>query len=110
LPFKQGIRPEILEDLGEKQKKMFSESELSGIRRRNDFYHKKEVAKLLVASGIPITKREMVKLNALENTDGSFKALQESFECMRNVTFEVHPQQINIRDKTNGQIIVSISK
>jgi hypothetical protein len=89
---------------------MFSESELADIQRRNDFYHKKEVTKLLVASGIPTTKREMVKLTALENTDGSLKALQESFECIRNVTFEVHPQQINIRDKTNGQIIVSISK
>ncbi len=89
---------------------MFSESELAGIQRRNDFYHKKEVAKLLVGSGVPSNKREMVKLTALENTDGSANALLESYECIRYVTFEVHPQQINIRDKTNGQIIVSISK
>jgi hypothetical protein len=89
---------------------MFSESELKDIQRRNDFYHKKEVAKLLVASGVPANKREMVKLTALEETDGSVKALQESFDCLRNVTFEKHPQQINIRDKTNGLIVVSISK
>jgi hypothetical protein len=89
---------------------MFSESELADIQRRNDFYHKSEVAKLLVASGIPTNKQEMVKLAGLEIPDGSVKAPQEAIECMRNVTFEVHPQQINIRDKINGQIIVSISK
>jgi hypothetical protein len=89
---------------------MFSESELADIQRRNDFYHKKEVAKLLLASGVPKNKRAMVKLTALEDTDGSVKALEKSFECLRNVAFEVHPQQINIRDKTNGHIVVSIPK
>jgi hypothetical protein len=89
---------------------MYSENELAGIQRRYDFYHKKEVAKLLIASGIPMNKGEMVKLTTLEDTDGSAKALQESFECLRNVTFEMHPQQINIRDKINGQIVISISK
>jgi hypothetical protein len=89
---------------------MFSENELVDIHRRNDFYHKKEVAKFLVASGIPTNKGKMLELTALEDTDGSVKALQESFDCLRNVTFEVHPQQINIRDKTNGQIVVSISR
>jgi hypothetical protein len=89
---------------------MFSENELADIQRRSNFYHKKEVARLLLANGIPKNKREMLKLTALEDTDGSIKALQKSFDCLRSVTFEVHPQQINIRDKTNGQIVVSIPR
>jgi hypothetical protein len=89
---------------------MFSVSELDDIQRRDDFYHKKEVAKLLLTSGIPTNKREMARLTALEESNGSVKALEESYDCLRKVTFEVHPQQINIRDKTNGQIVVTISR
>jgi len=92
------------------RKELYSEDELEGIRRRNIFYNKKEVARLISASGIPRNKQAMLKLIALEDNDGSDNAIQESYDCLTNVVFAVHPQQINVRDKTNGKIIVSIAR
>jgi hypothetical protein len=89
---------------------MYSEIELADIERRNKFYHKKEVAKYLISSGVPKSKQAMTRFTSLENSDQSSKALAQSNDCLRKVTFEVHPQQINIRDKTSGQIVISISK
>ena len=85
---------------------MYSEKEQSDITRRTDFYGSKEVAKLLLKEGAPKTKKAMLKLFGLENKDTT----EESFNCIRNVTFVIHPQQINIRDKANGKIIVSIAR
>ena len=87
---------------------MYSDNELADIKRRDSFYNKKDVAKLLLAEGVPKTKQAMLKLLALANVGGT--GIQESLDCLRNVVFVIHPQQINIRDKTNGQIIVSIPR
>jgi hypothetical protein len=89
---------------------MYSAIELRDIQRRKNFYNKKDVAKLLLATGVPHDKKAMMKLTALEDTDGTFNAIQESYDCLTRVVFAVHPQQINIRDKTNGQIIASITR
>ena len=85
---------------------MYSEKEQKDMIRRADFYGNKEVAKLLLKDGAPKTKQAMLMLFGLENKDTS----EESFDCIRNVTFVIHPQQINIRDKANGKIIVSIAR
>ena len=89
---------------------MYSEIQLQGIQRRNNFYKRKDVARLLITTGVPQNKKAMLKLTALEANDGSPKAIQESYDCLTNVVFSVHPQQINIRDKTNGEIIVCIAR
>lgn len=94
--------------MGEKERTMYSENELKDIGRRSSFYNKKEVAKFLLAEGVPKTKQAMSKLIALENAGSS--SIQKSFDCLRNVVFVIHPQQINVRDKTNGQIIASIPR
>ncbi|MDE1826647.1 MAG: hypothetical protein KGH99_04480 [Thaumarchaeota archaeon] len=36
--------------------------------------------------------------------------LDKAVELLGHVYFQVHPQQINIRDKSNGKLIVSIKK
>jgi hypothetical protein len=87
---------------------MYSENELADIRSRANFYNKKEVAKFLLAEGVPRTRQAMLKLVELANPRSN--SIQESFDCLTNVAFIIHPQQINIRDKTNGQIIVSIPR
>jgi hypothetical protein len=35
---------------------------------------------------------------------------QELIDCIGNVAFAVHPQQINVRDKANGKIIATIAR
>lgn len=86
---------------------MYSEKELQEISRRSDFYKKKEVAKFLLTHGTPRTKAAMLKL--LEFDDQSSDA-KESVNCLREVTFVVHPQQVNIWDKSNGKMIISIPR
>jgi hypothetical protein len=34
----------------------------------------------------------------------------KAIELLGHVYFQVHPQQVNIRDKANGKLIVSIRK
>jgi hypothetical protein len=87
---------------------MFSTSEQADIKRRASFYNKRAVAKLISVIGIPRNKQAMLKLLSLDNADGSAIVTQESYDCLTNVNFAVHPQQINVRDKVNGEIIASI--
>jgi hypothetical protein len=50
----------------------------------------------------------MQNLMALAN--GKPDPSKELVELMSHVYFQVHSQQVNIRDKANGKIIVSIRK
>ena len=86
---------------------MHSDKELQDILRRNNFYKKKEVAKFLMTHGVPRTKGAMLKLLEFDDAPGN---AVESLNCLRNVTFMVHPQQINIWDKSNGRMIISIPR
>ncbi|MGI0087015.1 MAG: hypothetical protein ACREBI_03520 [Nitrosotalea sp.] len=36
--------------------------------------------------------------------------MKKAIELLGHVYFQVHPQQVNIRDKANGKLIVSIRK
>lgn len=76
---------------------------------RSKFYNSQAVAKYIKAFGIPKTRgtfRDMVASGSSEDLD-SEKGL-ELITCLGRVTFMKHPQQINIMDKSNGKMIVSI--
>jgi hypothetical protein len=91
----------------DRDRSMFSEKELQEISRRSDFYKEKEVAKFLLTRGVPKNKASMLKLVELDDSSSDSK---ESLNCLKGVAFVVHPQQINIRDKSNGKMIISIPR
>jgi hypothetical protein len=77
---------------------------------RSKFYNSQSVAKYIKAVGIPKTWgafRDMAASDSSEDL-GSKKGL-ELISCLGKVVFMKHPQQINIMDKSNGKIIVSIA-
>lgn len=80
------------------------------IQHRKDFYTSSNVDTLLKKSGVPKSKSALQELVAiglgknLEEIDG------DALQTYGHVYFQVHPQQINIRDKANGKLIVSIRK
>jgi hypothetical protein len=76
---------------------------------RSKFYNSQSVAKYIKAVGIPKTRgafRDLVASGSSEDLN-SKKGL-ELIACLGRVVFMKHPQQINILDKSNGKIIVSI--
>jgi len=80
-------------------------------KRRLKFYTSREVVKDLSKNGVPKSRRALKALIAIGATgslDGEIS--QELMDCLSYVNFEVHPQQINVRDKANGKIIVSIRR
>jgi hypothetical protein len=79
--------------------------------RRAEFYTSKEVARYLSKNGVPKSRRASKALFAVGTTgspDGEVS--QELMDCLTFVHFEVHPQQINVRDKANRKIIASIRR
>ncbi|MDE1766064.1 MAG: hypothetical protein KGI27_07300 [Thaumarchaeota archaeon] len=58
--------------------------------------------------GVPKTRIAMKNLVAMSG--GRSDADDGLVELMGHVYFQVHSQQVNIRDKANGRIIVSIRK
>ena len=86
---------------------MINEKEEQGTR--SIFYNSQSVAKYIKAAGIPKTRgafRDMVASGSSEDLDSN-KGL-ELIACLGKVVFMKHPQQINVMDKSNGEIIVSI--
>ena len=80
--------------------------EIEEITRRKEFYNRPDVAKFLSKQGVPKNKKAMIELLST----GDSKVDPESVDCLSHVVFAVHPQQINIRDLANGEIIVSINR
>ncbi|MCL4436320.1 MAG: hypothetical protein M1503_03015 [Thaumarchaeota archaeon] len=79
--------------------------------QRTEFYNKKEVGAYLLKHGVPRSARAskaLVAMGTTGNVDGAVN--QELLNSLNNVYFEVHPQQINIRDKANGKLIISLRK
>ncbi len=83
------------------------------IALRKSFYSSENTAKILVRDGIPRNRQQMIKLisesRSLRGKE-SFEVGEEEIEALSYVTFEVHPQQINVRDKLTGKIIASIRR
>ncbi len=76
---------------------------------RSKFYNSQSVAKYIKAAGTPKTRgafRDMVASGSSEDLDGE-KGL-ELMACLGKVAFMKHPQQVDIMDKSNGKILVSI--
>jgi hypothetical protein len=76
---------------------------------RSRFYNSQPVVKHIKAAGTPKTRgafRDMVASGSSEDLDS--KKGQELIACLGKVVFMKHPQQINVMDKSNGKIIVSI--
>ena len=76
---------------------------------RSKFHNTQSVAKYIKTAGIPKTRgafRDMVASGSSEDLDSN-QGL-ELIACLGKVVFMKHPQQINVMDKSNGKIIVSI--
>jgi hypothetical protein len=74
--------------------------------RRSAFYKSEEVKKFLKKNGIPrsqISKRALVMTSYPE-------ADAELVESLSYVHYDMHPQQINIRDKRDQKMIISLEK
>jgi hypothetical protein len=76
---------------------------------RSKFYNSQSVIKYIKTNGVPKSRgawRNMVASGSSEDLD-SEKGL-ELIACLGKVVFMKHPQQINIMDKSNGEIIATI--
>lgn len=76
------------------------------VGRRSAFYKSEEVKKFLKKNGAPksaISKRALV-LTTYPQAD------PELVESLSHVHYEMHPQQINIRDKKDQKMIISLEK
>jgi len=76
------------------------------IQQRKEFYNNPDVAKHISRDGVPKSKGAMRALISAGGVDSS----PDSFESLSFVVFSVHPQQINVRDKSNGKIIATINR
>ena len=86
---------------------MINEKEGQDVRRK--FYNSDTVVKHIKTAGIPKTRgafRGLVASGSPLDLD-SEKGLQ-LISCLDKVVFMKHPQQINIMDKSNGEIIATI--
>jgi len=85
------------------------ENEKSDQGTRSKFYNNQSVVRHIKTYGVPKSRgawKDMVSSGSSEDLDGE-KGLQ-LMTCLGKVVFMKHPQQINIMDKTNGEIIATI--
>jgi hypothetical protein len=80
------------------------------IQQRKQFYTNPDVARHISRDGIPKTKEAMNTLISAGGMGLGTKVDLDLFNCLSFVVFAVHPQQINIRDKSNGKIITTITR
>ena len=79
-------------------------------KRRVKFYSSKEVSRYLSVNGIPRSKGSWRGLIALSATRKGGDVSQELTDYLSDVRFEVHPEQVNVRDNANGNMVVSIRR
>lgn len=75
-------------------------------KKRFRFYTSEEVKKYLKKHGIPKSRREMKALVEVVYPNSE----NETVESIGHMHFDVHPQQINIRDRMNEKLIISLEK
>jgi hypothetical protein len=80
----------------------------SDIQQRKEFYSNPEVARHISKDGVPKSKQAMNSLISAGGLGMESKDDMDLFDCLSFVVFAVHPQQINVRDKSNGKIIATI--
>lgn len=81
------------------------------IAQRAKFYVAPDVARMITTHGVPKSRKDW---ETMILDDGVAKlgsgTTQARIECVSFVSFTVHPQQINVRDKANGKVIAVISR
>ncbi|MDA4131182.1 MAG: hypothetical protein OK457_10465 [Thaumarchaeota archaeon] len=88
-----------------------SSSTAVDIAQRAKFYNEPDVMRAISRDGVPKSRGAM-NLLISEGTAGksSSGVTPQLVDCLGFVVYSVHPQQINIRDKANGKIIVVIAR
>lgn len=85
-------------------------SKEQGSERRAKFFSSREAVGYLLKNGVPKSRRALKALVAVGTGKPDGEVSQELMDSLSFVNYEVHPQQINVRDKANGKIIASIRK
>jgi hypothetical protein len=80
------------------------------ILQRQKFYTSEVVDNFLKKHGVPKTRIALGNLAAVAEGKADSQASGEVVEILGHVYFQVHAQQLNIRDKANGKLIVSIRR
>ena len=80
------------------------------IAQRQKFYTSESVDNFLKKHGIPKTRLTLRNLVALSDGRKEKEVEAKSVEILGHVFYQVHAQQINIRDKANGKMIISIRR
>jgi len=81
------------------------------IALRAKFYSEPDVARMISKHGIPRSKKAwemMITEDSIAKLGSG--TTQAQIDCMSFVSFAVHPQQINVRDKASGKVIAVISR
>jgi len=76
---------------------------------RSKFYNNQSVVKHIKTHGVPKSRgawRDMISSGSSEDLDS--EKGQELIACLGKVVFMKHPQQINVMDKSSGEIIAMI--
>ena len=76
---------------------------------RSKFYNSQSVVKHIKTYGVPKSRgawRDMISSGSSEDLDS--EKGQKLIACLGKVVFMKHPQQINIMDKSSGEIISMI--
>jgi hypothetical protein len=88
-----------------------SSNTAADIAQREEFFNQPDVARMISKYGVPKSKKAwetMISENS--TTKLSPAASQGRIASMSFVSFTVHPQQINVRDKANGKVIAVIPR
>ncbi|HEY4673152.1 MAG: hypothetical protein HYY67_06665 [Thaumarchaeota archaeon] len=88
---------------------MNNQKEAQDIRAK--FYNSQTVVGYIRANGVPKSKHsfhDMVASGTSEKLDAE-KGL-ELIDVLGDVVFSMHPQQINVMDRSNGKTIASIRR
>lgn len=78
---------------------------------RAEFYGSKSLAKYIKVYGAPKSRDAWRSMAASSSSvDLDSKEGAEFIACLKQVTFFTHPQQINIMDRGNCKLLVSIPR
>ena len=89
---------------------MLNPDSQDAIARRKEFYTNENVDLFLKRHGVPKSNHAMHSFVALGLGKNNSEVDGEIVKALSHVYFQVHSQQINIRDKANGKMIISIRK
>jgi hypothetical protein len=81
------------------------------IAQRAKFYSEPDVVRMISKHGVPKSHKDWETIVMDDRVAKLVSGTTQSqIDCMSFVSFTVHPQQINVRDKANGKVIAVISR